>query len=163
VLVRVGKEVAQTDGNGRVKFVDMGVGPYLVQVENSKGWVSRGPINVLMTKNQRLEIPLIKTRPLKGRIKVVDNKYLKTRPQLGGIKITAADSQGKIYSTLSSENGDYVLYLPLGNYSIAVVTEGMPFSIENQHCEIEVKADTDNIIPDFNYRDERRKVGVKRF
>ncbi|RKO68890.1 hypothetical protein D7322_25115 [Sphingobacterium puteale] len=163
VLVRAGKEVAQTDGNGRVKFVDMEPGPYSIQVENSKGWVSQGPINVLMTKNRRLEIPLIKTRPLKGRIKVVENRYLKTRPQLGGIKISAADRRGKTYSTLSSENGDYVLYLPLGNYSITVVTEGMPFSIENQNCEIEVKADKDNIIPDFNYRDERRKVGVKRF
>ncbi|MCY1247689.1 hypothetical protein D9M72_610440 [compost metagenome] len=116
-----------------------------------------------MTKNQRLEIPLIKTRPLKGRIKIVENRYLKSRPQLGGIKITAVDRQGKIYSTLSSESGDYVLYLPLGNYSIAVVTEGMPFSIENQNFEIEVKADKDCVIPDFNYRDERRKVGVKRF
>lgn len=163
VLVRIGKEVALTDEKGQVKFVDMGAGPYIVQVENSKGWVSQGPINVLMTKNQRLEIPLIKTRPLKGRIKVVENKYLKTRPQLGGIKITAVDRQGKTYSTLSSESGDYVLYLPLGNYSIAVVTEGMPFSIENQNCAVEVKVDKDCVIPDFNYRDERRKVGVKRF
>lgn len=163
VLVRIGKEVALTDEKGRVKFVDMGAGPYSVQVENGKGWVSQGPINVLMTKNQRLEIPLIKTRPLKGRIKIVENRYLKSRPQLGGIKITAVDRQGKTYSTLSSESGEYVLYLPLGNYRIAVVTEGMSFSIENQNCEIEVKTDKDAVIPDFNYRDERRKVGVKRF
>ncbi|OOG15764.1 hypothetical protein BWD42_24095 [Sphingobacterium sp. CZ-UAM] len=163
VLVRIGKEVALTDEKGRVKFVDMVAGPYSVQVENGKGWVSQGPINVLMTKNQRLEIPLIKTRPLKGRIKIVENRYLKSRPQLGGIKITAVDRQGKTYSTLSSENGEYMLYLPLGNYRIAVVTEGMPFSIENQNCEIEVKTDKDAVIPDFNYRDERRKVGVKRF
>lgn len=163
VLVRIGQEVALTDEKGRVKFVDMGAGPYSVQVENGKGWVSQGPINVLMTKNQRLEIPLIKTRPLKGRIKIVENRYLKSRPQLGGIKITAVDRQGKTYSTLSSESGEYVLYLPLGNYRIAVVTEGMSFSIENQNCEIEVKTDRDAVIPDFNYRDERRKVGVKRF
>ncbi|MDF2516809.1 MAG: hypothetical protein K0R59_2105 [Sphingobacterium sp.] len=163
VLVRIGKEVALTDEKGCVKFVDMGAGPYSVQVENGKGWVSQGPINVLMTKTQRLEIPLIKTRPLKGRIKIVENRYLKSRPQLGGIKITAVDRQGKTYSTLSSESGEYVLYLPLGNYRIAVVTEGMSFSIENQNCEIEVKTDKDAVIPDFNFRDERRKVGVKRF
>lgn len=163
VLIRVGKEVALTDEKGRVKFLDISAGPYSVQVENSKGWVSQGPINVLMTKNQRLEIPLIKTKPLKGRIKIVENKYLKTSPQLGGIKVIAVDRQGKTYSTLSAESGDYVLYLPLGNYKIAVVTEGMPFSIENQNCEIEVKADKDIVIPDFNYKDERRKVGVKRF
>lgn len=163
VLVKIGKEAAVTDDKGRVKFVDMDPGPYSIQVENNRGWVSRGTISVVLTKNQSLEIPLIITRALKGRIKSVTNKYLETRPQLGGIRIIARDIQGKEYSTLTNEDGNYVIYLPIGHYKIDVVTEGMSFSIENPSCEIEVKEGEATEIPYFRYRDERRKVGVKRF
>lgn len=163
VLVKIGKEAAVTDDRGRVKFVDMDPGPYSIQVENNRGWVSRGTISVVLTKNQSLEIPLIITRSLKGRIKSVTNKYLETTPQLGGIRIIARDLQGKEYSTLTNEDGNYVIYLPTGHYKLAVVTEGMSFSIENPSCEIEVKEGETTEIPHFRYRDERRKIGIKRF
>lgn len=163
VLVKIGKDAAVTDDKGRVKFVDMDPGPYNIHVENNRGWVSRGTISVVLTKSQSLEIPLIITRALKGHIKSVTNKYLETGSQLGGIRIVARDVQGKEYSTLTNEDGNYVIYLPIGRYRVAVVTEGMSFSIENPRCEIEVKEGEATEIPDFRYRNERRKVGIKRF
>ncbi|WP_293942920.1 MULTISPECIES: MSCRAMM family protein [unclassified Sphingobacterium] len=163
VLVKIGKEAAVTDDKGRVKFVDMDPGVYNIQVENNRGWVSRDTISVVLTKNRSMEIPLIITRALKGRIKSVTNKYLESRPQLGGIRIVARDLQDKEYSTLTNEDGNYVIYLPIGHYKVDVVTEGMSFSIENPSCEIEVKEGEATEIPDFRYRDERRKVEIKRF
>jgi hypothetical protein len=41
--------------------------------------------------------------------------------------------------------------------------EGMPFVIENSNCEAEVKAEGLNELPSLRYRDQRRKVGIKRF
>lgn len=163
VLVRIGKEAAITDGKGRVKFVGMEAGSFSIQTENHQGWVSQGPSTVVLTKNQSMDIPLIKTKSAKGKLQLIASKYLESKPDLSGIRITANDRQGKRYNTLTNEEGEYVFYLPIGFYKLTVETEGMPFVIENSNCEAEVKAEGLNELPSLRYRDQRRKVGIKRF
>ncbi|QQT53117.1 hypothetical protein I6I98_23195 [Sphingobacterium multivorum] len=163
VLIRIGKEAAITDGKGRVKFVDMEAGSFSIQTENHQGWVSQGPSTVVLTKNQSMDIPLIKTKSAKGKLQLIASKYLESKPDLSGIRITANDRQGKRYNTLTNEEGEYVFYLPIGFYKLTVETEGMPFVIENSNCEAEVKAEGLNELPSLRYRDQRRKVGIKRF
>lgn len=163
MLVKIGKETAMTDQKGQVKFVDMEAGSYTVQVENNQGWVSQGPLHIVLTKNQRVEMPLVKTSKLNGHIQVVTKKYMETKPALSGIKVNAVDQNGKSYSTMSNEEGNYVLYVPVGIYNVSINTEGMPFSIENPNCEIEVKSGQPIQVPQFRYRDERRKMEIKRF
>ncbi|MGB3103696.1 MSCRAMM family protein [Sphingobacterium siyangense] len=163
VLIRIGKEAAITDRKGRVKFVDMEAGSFSIQTENHQGWVSQGPSTVVLTKNQSMDIPLIKTKSAKGKLQLIASKYLESKPDLSGIRITANDRQGKRYNTLTNEEGEYLFYLPIGFYKLTVETEGMPFVIENSNCEAEVKAEGQNELPSLRYRDQRRKVGIKRF
>jgi len=163
VLIRIGKEAAITDEKGRVKFVDMEAGSFSIQTENHQGSVSQGPSTNVLTKNQSMDIPLIKTKPAKGKIKLISSKYLESKPDLSGIRITANDRQGKKYTTLTNEAGEYVFYLPVGFYKLTVETEGMPFVIENSNCEAEVKVEGQTELPSLRYRDQRRKVGIKRF
>lgn len=163
VLIRIGKEAAITDEKGRVKFLDMETGSFSIQTENHQGWVSQGPSTIVLTKNQSMDIPLIKTKPAKGKIQLIASKYLESKPDLSGIRITANDRQGKKYNTLTNEAGEYVFYLPVGFYRLTVETEGMPFVIENSNCEAEVKVEGQTELPSLRYRDQRRKVGIKRF
>ncbi|WP_448137088.1 MSCRAMM family protein [Sphingobacterium siyangense] len=163
VLIRIGKEAAITDGKGRVKFVDMEAGSFSIQTENHQGWVSQGPSTVVLTRNQSMDIPLIKTKTAKGKIQLIATKYLESKPDLSGIRITAIDRQGKKYNTLTNEEGAYIFYLPVGFYKLVVESEGMPFVIENSNCEVEVKAEGITDLPALRYQDQRRKVGIKRF
>ncbi|WET70763.1 hypothetical protein [Sphingobacterium sp.] len=163
VLIRIGKDAAMTDEKGRVKFVDMEAGSFSIQAENNQGWISQGPSTIVLTKNQSMDIPLIKTKSAKGKMQLITNKYLESKPDLSGIRITANDRQGKKYNTLTNEAGEYVFYLPIGFYKLTVDTEGMPFVIENSNCEVEVKAEGLTELPSLRYSDQRRKVGVKRF
>jgi len=163
LVVKIDQEVARTDTKGRVTFLNMTSGSYVVQIENNQGWVAQGPINTLLTKNQSLAVPLVKTRVVKGKIKPIVDKYLQTSPELSGIRIHAEDQQGKSYSTLSDAKGNYTFFLPLGSYTVSIPTAGMSFTIENPNQQIQLKEEQVNYLQDFNYRDGRRKVGVKRF
>lgn len=163
VVVRIGRDAAITDRKGKVKFVDMIAGTYNIQVENSAGWVSYAPLTAILTKNRSMDVPLIRTKPARGKIRVITIKYLDSKPDLSGIRITAVDRQGKTYHTLTNEEGSYAFFLPAGIYKIMVLSEGMPFSIENPDREVEIKSDGTSKLPTFNYKDLRRKVGVKRF
>jgi hypothetical protein len=163
LVVKIEQDVARTDGKGRVKFLNMAAGSYVVHIENNQGWVAQGPINILMTKNQSLEIPLIKTCMLKGKIKPIADKYLQTSPELSGIRIYAEDQQGKVYTTLSDANGDYTFFLPLGEYNVSIPTAGMAFTMDNPSQKVQLKDEHIVYLPDFNYKDGRRKVEIKRF
>jgi len=163
VVVKIAEDVASTDGKGRVKFLNMAKGSYAVLVENNQGWVAQGPISIVLTKNQRLAIPLVKTRILKGRIKPIAGKYLQTNPELSGIRINAVDKESNTFTTLSDADGNFTFFLPLGNYNVTIPTAGMPFSIENPNQEIDLSEKGTVYLQDFNYKDERRKVGIKRF
>lgn len=163
VLVRIGEEVAVADARGRVKFLAMAKGNYTVLIENNQGWVSQGALTVALSKNQRLEVPLVKTRIVKGGIKVVRNRYMDTNPSLAGIRLNAVSKEGKVYTTLSDVDGNYVFYLPMGGYRVSVVTEGMAFSIDNPACEVVLDKQQLIQLSPFMFRDERRKMEVKRF
>ncbi len=164
VLININKHVAVSDAKGVAKFYNIPDGSYAIETINNNGWNTIGTPNILLTKNLTLEIPLVKTNVLKGKIKVKVNKYLESYPSLAGIRINAVDVNGKQYRTLSDAEGNYSFYLPPSFYTVFIDTQGLPFSIENTNNEIEIKAmekHTYNL--DFEYKDERRKIEVKRF
>lgn len=163
VVVKIAADVASTDEKGRVKFLNMAKGSYAVHVENNQGWVAQGPISIVLTKNQHVAIPLVKTRVLKGKIKPIADKYLQPNTELSGIRIHAVDKQHNTYSTLSDADGNFTFFLPLGSYSVTIPTAGMSFSIENPNQEIDLNENGTIYLQDFKYKDERRKVGIKRF
>ncbi|WP_400261883.1 collagen binding domain-containing protein [Sphingobacterium sp. SG20118] len=163
IVVKIDNHVALTDSKGRVKFLDMTPGSYTVHLENNQGWLAQGPIQIVLTKNQTQAIPLVKTKILKGQIKSVVNKYANTNPELSGIRINAVDALGNEYKTLSDFEGNYTFFLPLGSYTVFISTAGMSFSIDNPSRKIEVNKDQNIYLQDFEYRDERRKIGIKRF
>ncbi|MFD1771587.1 hypothetical protein [Sphingobacterium suaedae] len=163
LLIRLDNNVAFSDHKGQVKFTQMTDGTYTLQVENNRGWTVQGPIRITVTKNKRLNIPLVKTRALTGKVYLTNAKYQADKPSLAGIRVWAVDRQGKEYSTLTDASGTYLFYLPVGAYTLSVSTEGMPFRIENPSIPIIVKEHKKTEVPDFRYQDERRKIGIKRF
>lgn len=163
VVVKINKEVAIADENGAVKFLNMPEGNYLIQVEYSKGWAAQGALSIVLTKNQTLQVPLMRTGIIKGKITVRQDKYMDTNAQLAGIAVYAVNTRGHSYKTLCGEDGSYVFYLPRDKYRVYIPTEGMSFAIENPSQDIELQDSRTVLLPDFIYRKAGRKVDVKRF
>ncbi len=164
VLIKIDKYVAISNAKGVAKFQNIPDGAYTIEIINNNGWNTTGTPNILLTKNLMLEIPLVKTNILKGKIRIKMNKYLESQPYLAGIRINAVDRNGKQYHTLSDAEGNYSFYLPPSTYSVFIDTKGMLFSIENANNEIEIRGIKKTTYQlDFEYKDDRRKIEVKRF
>jgi len=162
VLVKINGEVALTNSLGIAEFENMKKEAYKVSITNTKGWSLPEPTEVFLDKNKKLEIALVKTQALNGSIKIMKDKYASSKPEIAGIRINAMDENGQVYQTLTDDKGLFCFYLPRNKYKVYIETKGMPFSIEN---------DTENVVLHgapvgqltFLYRDEHRKIGVKRF
>jgi len=163
ITVKLNEETARTNSKGTVKFYEVKPGNYTVYVVNSKNWGMQEPISIVITRNKLMEIPLVKTIVLKGKMQVIEKSYQNTSPILSGILVNAKDANGKIYKTLTDASGNYSFYLPAGTYTVFVETEGMSFSIGNSENKVELSPDKPDNQLNFEIKDERRKVGVTRF
>jgi len=162
VLVKINGEAALTNTKGEVEFREMKKGTYTASVTNTKGWSLQEPTDILLDKNKRIEVPLVKTQALNGCIKLTDTKYMDGIPPLAGIRINAADANGRVHQTMTNDRGEFCFYLPRNKYTVYIETEGMPFSIENGKEEVMLSGSPVGLLT-FLYKDQRRKVGVTRF
>lgn len=162
VLVKVDKDAALTDKKGKVVFKNMVPESYTIQIVNKSNWTALYPTNVIMTKNQYIEVPLVKTKVLKGEIQL-ETQFGLQKPSLAGIRINAVDDHGREYNTLSDANGNYLFYLPTSTYTVFIEADGMPFSILNPSNNIEVNDSNTVYSLNFKYKDNRRNIDVKRF
>jgi hypothetical protein len=162
VLVKIGGDVALTNSKGYVEFKNMEKKGYTVSITNTKGWSLQEPTDVFLDKSKMLEIPLVKTQALNGTVKPITDQYLKSKPALAGIKISAKDENGRIHQTLTDDQGAFCFYLPRNKYTVYIETEGLPFSIENAREEVLLKGDPVKMLT-FIYKDERRKIAVSHF
>lgn len=163
IMVKIKDKTAFTDQHGQVEFQQMPVGNYSVELLSSKGWNTSQPLSIVLEKNKTIEVPLIRSKVLEGKLLIVGKSYQLTRPILSGIRIQAVDRQGKQHQTLTDVEGHYTFYLPPGSYQLSIETEGMPFSIENAQEKVQIKDSQERHTLNFKYRDERRKVGITRF
>jgi hypothetical protein len=162
VLVKINGEVALTNSKGIVQFDNMKKEAYKVSITNTKGWSLPEPTEVFLDKNKQIHVALVKTQALNGCIKVKSDKYMKDDIQLAGIRITAADENGRLYQTMTDGKGDFCFFLPRNKYTVYIETKGMPFSIENGKEEVLLQGKPVGLLT-FLYRDEHRKVGVTKF
>lgn len=163
MVVKINNKTAFTDQRGQVEFRELPAGNYTVELINNKGWNASLPLSIVLEKNKAIEVPLIRSTILEGKLIIVGKNYQNTRPVLSGIRIKAMDVQGKEHQTLTDVDGQYTFYLPPGTYQVSIGTEGMPFTIENAKENVELLDNQERYTIDFRYRDERRKVGIMRF
>ncbi|MCX2481186.1 hypothetical protein OQY15_18925 [Pedobacter sp. MC2016-15] len=162
VLVKINGDAALTNANGQVVFKDMRKEAYAVNITNTKGWSLQEPTSVFLNKSKKLDIPLVKTQALNGCLKVKEEKYAEGKPLLSGLKVNAVDANGQVHETLTDENGKFCFYLPRSKYSVYIETAGLPFSIENAKQEVLLQGTPVEMLT-FIYKDQHRKIGVKRF
>ena len=163
LIVKINGETAITDKKGRVTFKNVQPGDYAVQIMNSKGWAARDAMNILVSTNKDMEVPLVKTAVLRGKIEAQQSRYQNTKSELSGIAVLASDQMGNTFKTLTNEEGSYNFYLRPGQYRIFIETLGMSFSIANPSHQLNLAEGKAVYDLNFQYVDEQQKVEVTRF
>lgn len=162
IVVKIDGLAAVTNAKGLVKFLGLKDKLYTVTIVNSMNWTVPEGTKVFLNKNISLEIPLIKMERLSGKLSYVSDKYSEGVPSSSGLRVKAIAGNGKIYSTLTNDEGTFSFYLPENKYNVYIETDGLPYAMINPKETVEVKRDQ-VVSLEFKYKYEGRKIDVVRF
>ena len=116
-----------SDQYGMVKFINIPRGVYKLQydaVGKDLGTFSKDQDTpyITLVANTTMELPYVEKNKVFGKI-VLNRSKLSAlgKVDLSNVRISAKDSQGRIYSTLTDAEGYFVLYAPVtDNYNVSV-------------------------------------------
>lgn len=165
--VLIGKSLFLTDAEGWITYRKLPYGTHEIQVPLENGWHAPTQIIVLENKSERQHIGLQRSGMLRGKIELnYDPRMsLAADTDLEGYVITAKNEAGQISQTLSNANGEFLLFLPTGSYTISLNEHDFPENIyaESVQQSIQIKSGILNEITPFVLKVQERKIEVKRF
>lgn len=136
-----------------IEYVPMGAIEGAYTTETSKQTVYIG-------KNMKLDIPFRENNKLFGQI-VMNRSKLSNLGSISvaNVKVSAEDSKGKIYSTLTDQNGKYTLYVPtVDKYNVKINNIFFEnFELEQNNYEVQLNGYRQFEI-NFVFNEKRRKV-----
>lgn len=169
-LLDRGEEVI-SDSKGRVTFRNLPRGEYKITakplVENA-GWFAGAEQVLILDKTREVEMPFTHGVRIIGSIGVDKSVFSDVRnknPELSRIRVTAVDSSGKTYSTLTGDEGHFELYVPSGDYRVSINTKaiGDNYVIEQNSIPVSLMGGMDAYNISFHLREKERQVKVKKF
>ncbi|MBK8585593.1 MAG: carboxypeptidase regulatory-like domain-containing protein [Bacteroidetes bacterium] len=120
-----------------------------------------------MDKRQTIYIALTKGVRLTGTLLVDQDKYsnVDVKMDIARIRVTAIDSSGKTYSALTDRNGNFMMYVPTGIYTLTVNESalGNNYMLLQNKISIDLSYFTDNFSITFNAVEKKRKMNIKKF
>lgn len=171
VIVRVNGESLMTDEEGKVLFRDLPRGEYAVSTQlltNSEGWFKSTDLSVDLVRSKVMYIPLKRGSQINGSIILQKAQFSalgENGMDLSGIRVTAVDNMGNTYSGLTSQSGEFRLYVPFGNYTVSVNESAVDdqFQLAQKSYSLEINNVGANYQLAFYLIEKRRKVNIKKF
>lgn len=159
-----------TDSKGQIIYENIPAGTYSVKCNSlvsQSEWFDANNGEYLMDKRQTLYIPLTKGVRITGSLLVEQDKYSTSDVKLdiARIRVTAIDSSGKTYSALTDGNGNFMMYVPTGIYTLTVNESalGSNYMLTQNKITIDLSYFSDNFSITFNAVEKKRKMNIKKF
>ena len=160
-----------TNSKGEINYNNIPAGTYhikMIPLEQMGEWFDGNEEEVIVNKKQTVYIALNKGVKLAGNIFIERDKYSNegTSLDLSRIRVTAIDSAGKTYSSLTDKNGSFSMYLPMGMYTVSVneAALGDQYLFMQSKMEVDLtKPIVDNYSITFNVSERKRKMEIKKF
>jgi hypothetical protein len=148
--------------DGRIRYVNLKKEAYsLLLTRNGDRHLSE-PVNLILKKDQRIQVALVRSGWLKGRISALKQDYISSRTILEGLRILATNSNNQTFETYTNEAGEFQIPLPLNEYTIKADIDPAKFSQVSTRKVVQILL-TKNADIDFEITDISRKVVVKQF
>lgn len=130
-LLYINEAAFISDTEGSVKYKKLPLGDYRISISNVGGWYAADQNIKLEKKKHRIEIPLKKTGAIKANLVYSFNDFsYEINQNLRGITVVATDEYNMRYVSKSNMEGQVILYLPIGKYSISVDESNLPPEVE---------------------------------
>lgn len=163
--VTINNMIFITGSDGLVKYKKLPEGYYRINVAPLKGWFGQEKLIPTLDKDTRIEIPLQRTGVVKGSISYLFTRYsYETSKNKDGVFISATNSRGARFTTMTNMDGQFIFYLPAGEYNISLKKEGMPEEIESLNDYAGITVSPQQVVQaDFALKVKERKVETKKF
>ncbi|MES2332722.1 MAG: carboxypeptidase-like regulatory domain-containing protein [Bacteroidota bacterium] len=163
-MLYINNDIFMTASNGSILYKNLPADNYRLSMPVSSGWYSPERY-IKLDKKTRVEIPLQRTGTVKGTISYRSNEFsYEVSNDRSGITVTATDSSNHIYKTKTGSDGRFVLYIPVGAYSLSLDRNSFPAEMEPVNDNQQVKIDPDNItVINFDMKIKSRKIETKKF
>lgn len=159
-----------TNSKGEIIYENIPAGTYSVKCNSltTQGeWFDANNGEYQMDKRQTIYIALTKGVRLTGSLLIDQDKYSNSdvKMDIARIRVTAIDSSGKTYSALTDRNGNFMMYVPTGVYTLTINESalGNNYMLLQNKINIDLSYFTDNFSITFNAVEKKRKMNIKKF
>ena len=163
-LIIIDGKAFRTNSQGIVKYRSVPEGDYNIRPMNNNEWHAYSR-NVTVKGDTKVAIGLNKTATIKGTLTYISTeRSYQISKKTGGLSIIAIDDTGNVFHTRTDENGNFVLYVPKGNYTITLEKNGV-----SEYVEIENNNQIIEAIPNeikeikFNLNIKEKRLETKKF
>jgi len=163
-IVKINNDLFTTDMLGKVYYNEIPGGDYNISILQSAGYVGENTA-IFVNGKTYLQIPLHKMAVLKGSILLQKQEFsYETDENINNIRIIATDSKGKNYAAITDDRGEFVLYLPVNEYTIHVNPSSLPAQYELIDAVKTVKVNNGFNTPVvFKVLVKKRQIIIKKF
>ena len=166
-IVTIGGVSFISNRRGEVEYRKLPYNDYSLKIP-SQDWYAVAPASVtIVSKRTTLEVALQRTGKVTGKLFYKYDARLSEEfaEKYGGLRMWATATNGKKIEALTNANGEFTLFLPVGEYEISVdansLTKNVYTDFEPQ--TVTVVADKTTEIPAIELKIKQRKIEVKRF
>ena len=153
--------------NGIVEYKKMPYGDYTIKFP-SQDWYAIIPSTInIQDKKSVHEVPLQRTGKVTGKLyyKYDARTSEEFAEKHGGLRVWATAANGKKTEALTNANGEFTLFLPVGEYEFSLDANSLPKNVYTDFEPQAVKVITDEptAIPDIELKIKQRVIEMKKF
>ena len=163
-LVIIEGKAFRTDSNGILKYRSLPAGSYSIKPVNTNEWYA-DEVKVNVNEDTKIAIGLNKTAAIKGSITyITTDKSFDITKKKGGLPLIAIGDNGKAFTTKTDENGNFVLYVPKGSYTVSLEKTGLSEYVEVEDNNQIVNAEPNTIKEiKFTLNIKEKRVETRKF
>lgn len=166
-IVTIGGISFISNRKGEVEYRKLPYSDYSLKFP-SQDWYADAPTSITIDdKRTTLEVPLQRTGKVTGRLfyKYDARMSEEFAEKYGGLRMWATATNGKKIEALTNANGEFTLFLPVGEYELSVDANSLTKNVytDFESLTVKVVADKTTEIPAIELKIKQRKVEVKRF
>jgi hypothetical protein len=158
---------ALTNRDGEAWFANIPSGNYVVTIIPVAQAASRHEARtyeIMVSDDRTVYLSIDRGARVSGSIILDRDQY--TRAEffpVGSIRITATDEEGQKFSTLTSESGQYNLYLPKGRYTISLNEDifSDKFDLQQNNVSVEILFEQEVVTVNFVAKERARQIRIQ--
>ncbi|MCU7616897.1 hypothetical protein NZ698_06785 [Chryseobacterium sp. PBS4-4] len=166
-LININNIAFKTDPEGKILYKNVPFGKYRLKQAIQEGWYYDDQMLDINQYKLEIAIPLHQNGTVAGHINYEFDKKTAVdfTPRANGITFNIFRDNVLIETATSDDNGEFISFLPIGNYTILLNANSLP---QNTYCDTErftfsVKAGELFTLPEFVIKVKEKKIHSKKF